>query len=134
MGSYGGANAGNVLVRGTGAGSSFVQIDAGNGQSFASHFCVPLGNYGAITGANLSSDSGKAVSIKVMSRDNANNTTAPFNPIALSQYFEGISGVNHFDYDPPIYITQCTDVWIAAKVTASTAAVSVEYWGWTAPL
>lgn len=133
VGSYGATNAGNILVRGTGGGSSFVQIDTSNGQSFASHFCVPLGYYGAITGANISTDSGKVINTKVLSRDNANNTSSLFAPTQLAQYFEGLTGVHHFDYEPPILITPCTDVWISAKVASGTAAVSAEYWGWIAP-
>lgn len=134
VGSYGASNAGNILARVTGAGPSFCQIDTGNGQSFTSHFTCPAGYYGAITGANLSSDSGKAVTVKVLARDNAQNTVAPFSPVELTQYFEGLTGTNHFDYDPPIIFGPTTDVWLQAKVATGSAAVSVEYWGWIAPI
>lgn len=134
VGTYGAVNAGNITVRAFGGGSTFAQIDAGNSQSFTSHFTVPAGYYGAITGANLSADSSKIVSVRVLSRDNAQNTTAPFSPVNLTQFYEGMTGVNHFDYDPPIFITPTTDVWITAKVATGTASVSAEYWGWVAPI
>lgn len=134
VGTYGGVNDGDIRARGTGGGSSFVLTNAGDSQSFSSQFCVPLGYYGAIAGANFSTDSGKIVSLKVVGRVTANAVVAPFSPIEQAQFFEGITGVEHFAYSPPILLGPATDVWLTAKTAAGTASVSVEYWGWYAPL
>lgn len=133
-GTYGGANAGNILVRGTGGGTSFVQIDTSTGESFSSHFFVPLGFIGFVSGANFSTDSGKIVSLKVQARANANLVTAPFSPLELVQFYDGVTGISHFSYEVPVPINQASDLFITAKTTAGTASVSLEYWGWLIPL
>jgi hypothetical protein len=130
VGSYGGSNIGDILVRVTGGGTSFVQIAATKGQSFSSHFCVPLGYRGFISGSNLSTDSGKTVSLKVQSRAGANNVAAPFSAVDDIQYFDDIGGVQHFDYEIPIPLLGATDVIVTAKTKTGTASVSFEYWGW----
>lgn len=134
VGSYGGTNAGTITVRGTGGGTTFVIVSPSYGQSFSSHFCVPAGFYGAIAGANLSTDSGKIVDIQVRSRDNANNTASNFHPDQIAQYFAGVTGTNHYDYTLPILVSPYTDVYITGKTASGTAVVSVEYWGYIAPL
>lgn len=134
VGIYGGTNAGNITVRGAGGGTTFVTVTAGFGQSFSSHFCVPQGFYGAICGADLSTDSGKIVDILVRSRDFANNTTTNFHADQIAQYFAGVTGTNHYDYNPPILVSPTTDVYVTGKTASGTAIVSVEYWGYMVPL
>lgn len=125
-----GSNIGNITVRVAGAGTSFVRINAGNGQSFSSHFCVPVGVTGYVSGADLSTDTGKTVDLRIWARDSANTVTAPYGPTQISKQFIGVTGLNHFDYSPAIEISGGTDVWITAKTASGTAAVSVDYWGW----
>lgn len=134
VGTYGGTNAGTITVRQSGGGTAFIQIDAGFGKSFSSHFTVPAGYYGAITGANLSADTGKTIDVRVISRDNANVVTAPYHSTNIEQLFLGVGATMHFDYDPPILISPLTDVYIQSKVASGTASVSAEYWGWIAPI
>jgi len=129
VGTYGGTNAGDITVRAV-AGTTFVVVLAGYGQSFSSHFCVPAGFVGYITGANLGVDAGKAVDIMVHACDNANIVSAPFGAAQIVQYFAGVSGVSHYDYEVPIAIRPYTDVWVTGAVASGTAHVSVEYWGY----
>jgi hypothetical protein len=134
VGLYGGSNVGAILTRVVGGGTSILSITATFGQTFSSHFCVPIGYYAGISGANLSTDTGKAVDVLVMARDGANIIAAPFRPLEAAQYFVGLAGSQHYDYEPPIPISPVTDVYIVAKTSAGTAAVSAEYWGWVAPV
>ena len=133
VGTYGGSNLGTITIRASG-GTTFLTIPVGYGQSFSSHFCVPRGYYGAVTGANLSIDSNKTVDVIVRARDHANVTVAPFGPASIVQYYAGVVGSTHYDYEPPILINPYTDVYITAATPTSTAQVSVEYWGYIAPL
>jgi len=136
VGTYGGQNVGQITVRRVSAGTTFLIILATQGQSFSSHFCIPAGYYGAISGANLSVDSGKYVDLFVRSRDNANAVVAPFHADVIAQIFAGVGGgtVSHFSYEAPILLTPLTDVYVTGAVTAGTAVVSVEYWGWIFPV
>lgn len=136
VGAYGAHNVGQLTVRRIGGGTTFLIVVAGHGQSFSSHFCVPAGYYGAISGANLSVDSGKYVDIYVRSRDNANIVAAPYHADVIAQIFAGVGGgtVSHFSYEAPILLTPLTDIYITGAVVSGTASVSVEYWGWIFPV
>lgn len=133
VGAYGGSNVGTITIRESG-GTTFLTIPPGYGQSFSSHFCVPRGYYGAVTGANLSVDSNKTVDVIVRARDGANVVTAPFGTAAIVQYYAGIAGSTHYDYELPLLVNPYTNVYITAATSTGTAQVSVEYWGYIAPL
>lgn len=133
VGSYGAVNAGNILVRGTGGGTSAVQIDTGLGVSLGSHFCIPAGYTGKIAGLNYSTDAGKYATLRLNQRLRANNVAAPFAPIEIVQVFDGLAGGQQFDYSTPLEFAAYTDVWATAKVAAATAAISTEFWGWIVP-
>lgn len=133
VGTYGGSNLGDITVRAVG-GTAFVLVPAGYGQSFSSHFCVPAGYVGHVAGANLSIDAGKTVDILVRARDNANLASSPFGATQIVQFFAGLSGVSHYDYEMPIEVGPYTDVWITGAVASGSAQVSVEYWGYMHPI
>jgi hypothetical protein len=132
-GTYGGSNLGAITCRASGGGTTFVSIPVGYGQTFTSHFCVPAGFYGYISGATFSIDSGKSVSLLVHARDSANLVTAPYGVTSHVQEFVGVTGVATFNYRAPIVISPCSDVYILGAVSSGTASVSVEYWGWVTP-
>ncbi len=126
-GTYGAANTGVVTVRVAGAGTTFVTMAAGRGQTETSHYTVPADRTLYIHDVHLFSESTKPTSFFMWQVPHADTATAA-KRIVIE--FSGVDGAENLDYpDAMLEFGPQTDVWFGA--TAGTSAnVSAEYCGY----
>lgn len=130
VGTYGVANEGALTIRASGAGTTFVTIRAGSGQTNTSTYTVPTGKELYITGVNFTVETAKDVSFYLKTRENADDVSSPFTSVRTINDYVGLDGNVEFDYSSsPIVIPAKTDIWITAKTSTGTSAGSAEYLG-----
>lgn len=128
-GTYSGNNTGLLTVRVASAGTTFVVIAVGAGQTQTSHYTVPANKRLYVFDAHLFSESTKPASFYCWQRQNADTVTAPFAAKRLVNDFLGIDGSDNLDYAEPLDFPPKTDIWFGAQA-AQSAKVSVEYSGY----
>jgi len=127
VGAYGSSNVGNLTVRASGGGTTFLTVAAGRGQSQTSHYCVAAGHKLFIKDVHITTETAKSTSVRFWKRETADDVTTPFSPKRIVQEYIGLSESVDFEYTPELYIPEKTDIWATGVVSAATGAVSVEY-------
>lgn len=134
-GSYGSvtspSHAGNITLRGSGGGSDWAEISTnggfGLGQSQIAVYTVPKGKELYILSILYSVDSNKPIDLYFFCRDNIDQTTTPYAPIRVKNFWGGISGSGEFTHYTREFYDEMTDVGFMAKTASGTAAVSAEF-------
>ena len=129
VGTYAGNNIGSITIRTSGAGTRFISILAGRGQSQSAHYCVPAGMKYFIKDINITTESAKSTTIYLWRLEGSNDVTTPFAAKRIHHEYQGLAGASAFNYTPEIYIPAYTDIWASGFVTAATGAASVEFNG-----
>jgi len=128
-GTYSSANAGNITIRQSGAGSTFVTINTSKGQTEGTHYCVPAGKSLYIRDIHISIDSAKEVDIYFYKRQDADIVSAPFSSKRLIQEYTGLISSIDFEFSPEQKVPAKTDIWFSGSVDVSSGAASIEYNG-----
>jgi len=118
-GVYGGGNTGDVVVETAAGLADLIKIAASEGQSQFAGFSIPDGKTGYVLSVDLTVDAGKAADVKLLTRKDLNNTTAPMESVRLKKYWDGVIG--HLSYhprSPDVTLPALTDVWIEARGSA----------------
>ncbi len=128
VGTYGAANTGNIIVENGGGGTDIIRITAGEGQSQFGGWTVPKGKTAYLLSLHTSVDTKKIANIRMFTRDNIDDTSAPMNSKRLRLYFDGVTGQFHYDPKSPVLkLNQKTDIWVEAYGSAATAEVSCDF-------
>ena len=131
-GTYGGANAGTITVRVSGAGATQLVIgidnDIPSGKSFGSHFTCPAAKKCYVLEYEVIAAANKEANIHFMKREGADIIIAPFKPLVSESIEDGISGPNgHDPVSPEKALPEKTDIWFKAVLPSGTGGITVNY-------
>lgn len=131
VGTYRGSNAGDITLRASGGGTSFVIISAGIGEGQGSHYCVPAGKTLLVIEIHMVVDSLKTSNPVFWQAPNANDLSATYSGAKRAiQRYTGAEGMSDFSFNPSIAFPAYTDIWFSSTVASGTGAISVEYNGY----
>lgn len=128
-GTYASSNVGIITIRVGGAGTTFVVILAGNGQTQTSHYCTSAEETYYVNDAHFAVDSNKPVNFTSWIVYDANTATASRRVIHTCS---GVSTGLEFQYDPPVAIPPYSDIYITATAAGGGGTGSVDYNGFIA--
>lgn len=129
-----GSHAGDIVIEDSGGTADWATIDSTSfpkSQTEIGAYTVAAGVTGYVKLRDLSIDSGKTIDLVFFSRENADETTAPYTAMRAQSVVTGVSGGSIESFgstDVPFgpYIGP-TDIGFMAKVASGTASVSVEF-------
>lgn len=127
IGAYGGTNAGNLIVRVSGGGSTQGYILADKGQSQGVHYTIPRGHKAYIIAMHATIDTSKSVSFNIYKRGRANDISAPFSSWGVLFEGVGLEGSNPLNPAAPLFIDEYTDIRVAGSVVSGSAIGSFDY-------
>ena len=128
VGTYSGANAGNVTIENSSGGTDLLTIEAGVGQTQSSVYTVPAGKTAYLTRMRVSSTSAKASDISMWQRRSADDVSTPFTGKRLVRRFNGVSGSIGFDFTSYPSFPAKTDLWGSITTgSGATGAGSLAY-------
>jgi hypothetical protein len=127
VGTYGGANADDIMIENSGGGTDLIVILAGEGQTQYASYSIPTGSTGYLLRVGMTSESSKASDFRIYTRANLTDFTTPFAPKLLKHYYSGIAG----GYDdkgvaPILTLPALTDIWVEAQGAGAIASVSCD--------
>tara|TARA_R110000803_G_scaffold79541_7_gene145192 strand:- start:414 stop:1145 length:732 start_codon:yes stop_codon:yes gene_type:complete len=125
-GTYGGANTAAINIETT-AGALQAVLRAGEGQTQRAHFTIPAGFYGILEHMLLTPDSQKVTSFRVMTREDADDVTTPFKSKTVLSEFTNLAQPVEWNPQHGVVLKPNTDVWIEAKVIASTGIATANF-------
>ena len=127
-GTYGGANTGNIIIENGAGGTDLLQITADEGQTQFGAYTIPTGKTGYLRMVYISVDGTKPADIRVMTRGDIFDTTAPASAKRIKLFFDGVSGFMPFLPDSPfIELSADTDVWVEARGSGAITEVSTSF-------
>lgn len=124
VGVYGVANTGNIVIE-TEAGTSLITIAATAGQTETSQYTIPLGKTGYLRRLATDVDSGKAATVTMWQRQDADDISAPFTGRRLIYDFPSLIGESEINFESYRAFPAITDLWWSAS-TGSGNATTVE--------
>lgn len=128
VGTYGGANTGNIIIENGTGGTDLITIAAGEGQTQFGAFTIPIGHTATLLSAFITVDAVKPADIRIFTRNDAMNVTAPMSSKRLRKYFDGVLGDLPFEPVAPwIPLDPLTDIWAEARGAGAMTEVSVDF-------
>jgi hypothetical protein len=128
VGTYGQANAADITIENTGVAADQIVVGAGEGQSQCGTYTIPTGKTGYLLSVHVTADGLKAADIRMFTRADITDTTAPMASKRLKLYWDGILG--DFSYkprSPGAAIPALSDVWFEAQGSGAGTEVSVDF-------
>lgn len=128
VGTYGVANTGNVIIENGGGGTDLIKIAADEGQTQFGGFTMPIAHKAYLLSAFITVDGVKPADIRIFTRDNAMNVTAPMSSKRLRKFFDGVLGELLFEPVAPwIKLNSLTDIWAEARGSGAQTEASVDF-------
>lgn len=128
VGTYGAANTGDIIIENGSGGTDLIKIAAGEGQTQFSGFTIPLGFTAHLLSAFITVDGVKPADIRIFTREDILDVTAPMASKRLRKYFDGVLGELLFKPIAPwIKLNALTDLWSEARGAGAQTEVSVDF-------
>lgn len=129
VGTYHGANLGQITVRVSGAGSSWLIVPTGQGQTKHCVFTVPLGKTLYLYDVHLHPESSKSVAFNLWSYRNAQDVSAPYaSATRTANKYPFTTTPVDYDYrHAPLVFTETTDIWMTAQTSTGTGSGTAEF-------
>jgi hypothetical protein len=127
-GTYGAANTAAIDIENSGGGTDLIQIATEEGQSQFAGWTVPTGKTAYLLHINVTVDALKPSDIRLFTRANMNDTSAPVSAKRLKLYFDGVSGnMDYHPVGPELVIPELTDIWFEAEGDGALTEVAVDF-------
>jgi hypothetical protein len=97
------------------------------GQTLIGCYTVPRGYTAYILSVTIGVESGKPATVHFYRRLNANDTTTPYSPMRIQNWWSGLDGVTQIDHKTHESYPEYTDIGFMAYVSSTSAAVSVDF-------
>lgn len=128
-GTYGGSNTAQIIIENSGGGTDLISIATGEGQSKYGAYAIPLGKTGYLLDVLVEADAAKAADFRVCTRgDLTDASSAPFSPVRVRLYFDGVLGQATIDpHSPILSLPALTDIWVDAEGGGAQTEVSCDF-------
>jgi hypothetical protein len=128
VGTYGGANSGDITIEAADGTRDIIVITSGEGQTQHGAYSVPSGKVGYLLSVHMMADAAKAADFRLFTRENFIDTVAPMSPKRLRLFFDGVLGdVVHKAVTPGPVLPALTDIWVEARGSTGSSEVSVDF-------
>ena len=129
VGTYGGANTGDVVIENSAGGTDLIQIGADEGQSQFAGFTVPEGKTGYLASVAVTVDGSQPADLRCFVRQAIDVTSgAGMQAKRLKLFWDGISAPFSFGpKSPAASVPEKSDIWFEARAGAGGSAVSVDF-------
>lgn len=125
-GTYGGANAADIVIENSAGSADIIRITAGVGESLAAEITVPSGKQGSLLSAHMATDSVATVSVRLMVRENLTDTIVPVSAKRIKLLWTGIEGGFNYRPDgPKLLVPALSDIWFEGSGGPGGGAVSI---------
>lgn len=117
QGVYGAANTAAITVENTAGTADLISIATEEGQSQFCAYTIPASKTGHVLGiwANVDAQANKAANLRVFSRDDADDATAPLQAKRIKYHADGVVGQHRYQPESPAFVfDEKTDLWIEA--------------------
>lgn len=128
VGTYGAGNTDDIVIENATGGTDIITISADEGQTQDSIWTVPEGSTAYLIGMDITVDAGKAADIRLFTRADMDDTTAPMPSKRLRKFFDGVLG--HLPYhprSPSQLVAGPADVWVEARGAGAGTEVSADF-------
>jgi|DEB0MinimDraft_10_1074344.scaffolds.fasta_scaffold40191_2 hypothetical protein len=128
-----GSHAGTLTVRVAGAGATWATIGLTTasfpmGQTEIGAYTIPAGKTGYLLSKHISIESTKTPNVLWFRRENADDTSAPYDSMRLFQRHVGAAAeISYSPHAPVLVLPEKTDIGCMGYVATGTAAVSVDF-------
>lgn len=128
VGTYGGANAADVVIENSAGGTDLLTIGSGLGQSETSEYTVPAGKTAYLTRFDIEVNGSKAATVNFFQRPNADDVTTPFSGKRLIHSTPDLTGAEDLTFDSYQSFPAKTDLWWEATTgSGANTSVSCDY-------
>lgn len=128
VGTYTGANTGAIIIEDSSGTNDLISIAAGEGQSQYTGWTVPVDVTAYLLSVDLHVDSNKTANIRLYTREDIDDITAPMPSKRLKRFWDGVTG--NFTYTPQgpaIEIPEKSDIWLEAYGDGAACKVSCDF-------
>ena len=128
-GTYGAANTAQITIENSAGGTDLIAILTEEGQSKYGAYAIPLGKTGYLLDALVEADAAKAADFRLCTREDLTDaSSAPFSPIKVKLYWDGVLGQAAIDpHSPILTLPALTDIWIDAEGGGAGTEVSCDF-------
>ena len=128
VGTYGAANTGAVVIENGTGGTDLIEIAAGEGQTQFAGYTIADGKTGYLLSIHCHVASNKQAKVRVFTRANYDDTSAPMDSKRLRLFFDGVAGDTVYKpTGPELSIAGKSDIWVEAYGDGATADVSADF-------
>ncbi len=128
VGTYGAGNTGDIIVENSVGGTDLIKIATEEGQTQFAAWTVPIGKTAYLLSAHITVDLLKSANIRMLTRDDIDDTTAPMKSKRLKLFFDGVVGFMKYDPNGPnTSIAQKSDIWFEAFGGGALTEMSVDF-------
>lgn len=128
VGTYGGANVGDIVIENGGGGTDLIKIAAGEGQTQFSAYSIPDGFTGYLLGIHLHVDTNKSSNVRLFVVEDFDTIAAPMKPRRLKLFFDGlINSGAHLPDGPELILPAKSDLWFEAQGDGAVSQVSCHF-------
>jgi hypothetical protein len=126
-GTYGGSNQNAITIKGTTSGNNYAFIQAGEGQTQNSQYCIPNGKTGYLLNSSITIEANKPANIIFYKRNDADVIAAPFTSSRLVHQWDGIDVPVNENFNANHILTEKTDVWVGCDMVTGTGIIQFDY-------
>lgn len=127
-GVYGAANTAAVVIENGAGGTDLIQIGVEEGQTQFAGFTIPAGKTGYLLSATFSVDAAKAADLRIFTREDITDATAPVKSKRLKFFIDGLLGTYTYrPKGPELSLAELTDIWVEARGGGAGTEVSADF-------
>lgn len=127
-GTYGGANAADIMVENDAGAVDLIAIVLDEGQSQYGAYAIPLAKTGYLLSIAITVDAAKAINVRLYTRESLTDFTTPYAPKRLRNYWDGVvSGLTIKPKSPLLVLPALTDIWFEAYGDGAISEISIEF-------
>ena len=128
-GTYGASNTAQIIIENSSGGTNLISIATEEGQSKYGAYAIPLGKTGYLLDVLVEADAAKAADFRICIRENLTDaSSAPFSPVQVRLYFDGVLGQATIDpHSPILSLPALTDIWVDAEGGGAGTEVSCDF-------
>jgi len=129
-GTYTAANTAAIVIEDSGGGADFMTIGVEEGQSQYTGWTTPINKTAYLLSLHISVDSAtnKEADVRIFTRENIDDVSAPMSSKRLKLFFDGIEGgYRYYPKGPEFIINAKADLWAEARGDTNNTQVSVDF-------